>query len=212
MLGDLLNTTWLYGITDDESILRRAETLGRKAVALDPGCQAARFTLALCHFTRFERTSFLEEAEQALQLNPNNANYLAAIAVHMVMVGKYERAMTIMDRATALNPHHPGWYHVVPFMNAFPRGDYSHALKAARLFNTQGFLWDPLIRTAALGLLGRKAEAKEAAEELLNLVPEFTRRGESLIRRVAFLDEHVDMLVGGQRRAGLHLESVVRQK
>lgn len=42
-------------------------------------------------------------------------------------------------------------------------------------------------------------------DELLALVPDFKRRGQSLIRRFAYLDEHVDALRDGLRRAGLEL-------
>ena len=42
-----------------------------------------------------------------------------------------------------------------------------------------------------------------AVNELLALVPDFKSRGPSLIRRMVYLDEHVDMLVEGLRKAGL---------
>ena len=41
------------------------------------------------------------------------------------------------------------------------------------------------------------------------LVPDFKRRGPSLIRRLAYLDEHVDMLVEGLRKAGLEMQREV---
>ena len=43
--------------------------------------------------------------------------------------------------------------------------------------------------------------------QLLALVPDFEQRGRSLIRRFAYLDEHVDMLVDGVRKAGLEIQS-----
>lgn len=50
------------------------------------------------------------------------------------------------------------------------------------------FFGDPLIRTVVLGQLDRRAEAGKAVNELLALVPDFKRRGQSLIRRLAYLD------------------------
>ena len=44
---------------------------------------------------------------------------------------------------------------------------------------------------------------ENAIDELLALVPDFRTRGRSLIQRFAYLDEHVEMLLEGMRKAGL---------
>ena len=121
------------------------------------------------------------------------------------MAGEQERGVNLMEKAIRLNPHHPGWYHLVRYMEDYRRGEYDLALIEARRFNTPVFHFDPLIRAAVLGQLDRQAEAKEAVDELLALVPDFEGRGESLIRRFAYLDEHVEMLADGLRKAGLEL-------
>jgi adenylate cyclase len=88
-------------------------------------------------------------------------------------------------------------------VNYYRQGEYGLALIEDRLFNTPGLFWDPLIRAAALGQLDRRAEAEKAVDELLALMPDFKHHGPSLIRRLAYLDEHVDMLLEGLRKAGL---------
>ena len=206
MLADLMASTYQYGYVDDTAVLDRSEVLARKAVALDPNSQAARFTMALIHFLRFQRPQFLAEAELTLQLNPNHALYVAALALHFGMAGEWERSLTLTKKVMRLNPHHPGWYHLVPYMIHYRQGDFEPALIEARCFNTPDFHWDPIIRAAVLGKLGRQAEASTAVDELLALVPDFQSRGQSLIRRFAYLDEHVEMLADGLRKAGLGLE------
>ena len=208
-LGDLIATTYMFGYEGDESLLVRAEALGRKALALDPNCQPARFTMAFIHFLKFQRSLFLDEIEHCLQLNPNNAHFIAVLSLHVGMVGEWDRAMKLMGKAMHLNPHHPGWYHIVAFMNYYRQGDYDRALIEAQRFNTPDFFWDPLIRAAVLGQLERRAEAEKAVDELLALLPDFYLRGPSLIRRLAYLDEHVDMLMEGLRKAGLEMQSEV---
>ena len=125
------------------------------------------------------------------------------------MAGDWERAMEMMAKAMHLNPLHPAWYYLVPFMNEYRRGEYGRALIEAHNFSTPGLFWDPLIRAAVLGQLEHKSEAKKAVDELLKLVPDFNVRGPSLIRRLAYLDEHVDMLVAGLCKAGLETQSEV---
>lgn len=57
-------------------------------------------------------------------------------------------------------------------------------------------------RIAVMDQLGRQFEAKEAATELLSLVPDFEKHGSSFIHRLVFLDEYVDMLFECFERAG----------
>jgi len=202
-LSDLLVAAYLFGYDEDKSKIARAEALARKAMALDPRCQTARFTMALVHFLKFQRELFLAEADQAINLNPNHASYMAAIAMHMWMVGKWKNAIELVNRAKILNLHYPGWYHIVTFMDAYRQGEYRSALVEARRFNSPSLFWDPLIRAAVLGQLGGSMEAKTAVNELLALIPDFKNRGPSLIRRLAYTDEHVEMLLDGLRKAGM---------
>ena len=48
--------------------------------------------------------------------------------------------------------------------------------------------------------------------ELLALVPDFRSRGRSLIKRILFQDEHVEMLLDGLHKAGLELEPEASRK
>ena len=203
MLTDLVATSYLFGYDDDKNNLDRAEAQGRKAVVLDPSCQSARYTMALIYFLKFQRTLFLGEVEQCHQLNPNNAGNLGGLSILVGMAGDWERAMEMMAKAMHLNPHHPAWYYLVPFMNDYCRGEYGRALIEAHKFSTPGLFWDPLIRAAVLGQLEHKSEAEKAVDELRKLVSDFNVRGPSLIRRLAYLDEHVDILVEGLRKAGM---------
>jgi tetratricopeptide (TPR) repeat protein len=202
-LADLLVSTYHLGFTDDSTVLDRAEELALRAVALDASCQHARYAMALVHFLRLRPDLVREELERALQLNPNYANILGAAALLLSMVGEWDRAMELINRAMRLNPHYPGWYHFVSFMNCYRQGSYDVALNEARRFNTPNLLWDPLIRAAALGRLGRQAEANAAVNVILALRPDFQERAQDLMRRVVFLDEHVEMLLNGLQEAGL---------
>jgi hypothetical protein len=119
------------------------------------------------------------------------------------MAGERERGVNLMEKAMRLNPHHPGWYHLVRYMVSYRRGEYDLALAEAQRFNIPAFHFDPIIRAAVLGQLGRHAEARSAVQELLAIVPDFESRGASLVRRFAYLDENVEMLVDGLHKAGL---------
>ena len=209
LLSDLLLGSFELGAADSMSTVDQAEELARKALTLDPACQVAHFNLGVVHFLRAERTLCLKAFERAVELNPNNSQYIASIGLHTAMAGEWERGVKLMDKACSLNPHHAGWHHLLYYMKHYRQGEYDLALIEAKRFNTPGSFWDPLIRAAVLGQLGRKNEAGRAVEELLALMPDFKSRGRSLLRRITYLDEHVDMLAEGLRKAGLEIQNEV---
>ena len=65
---------------------------------------------------------------------------------------------------------------------------------------------DPIARAAALGHLGRKAEARSAVAELLQLLPDFEENGQETVRRVWHYEQPVGILLEGLRKVGLEME------
>ena len=63
--------------------------------------------------------------------------------------------------------------------------------------------WDPLLRAAALGRLGREQEGARALAELLHLRPDFPAAGPFLISCYAKFPYLVEGLLDGLRLAGL---------
>ena len=116
-------------------------------------------------------------------------------------INQRERSLALVQRAMRFNPHHPGWYYVIPFLYHYYQEDYEAALDEAIGFNTPDYFWDPLARAADLGQLGRKKKAKNALGKLIDLVPNFDHRGRSLIKRMLFQDEYVKMLLDGLGKA-----------
>jgi len=205
LLADLVVVPYLMGFSDDKATLERAESLARKAIALNPNSQQARYSMAQVHYLGFDKNQCLMEIEKVLELNPNNANYIAISAILLMGLGQRERSLALMRDAMGLNPHHPGWYHLVPFLFHFHNNEYENALFEANRFNADGYFWDPLVRAAALGQLGRQAEAKKTRRELLTLVADFEIRGRSLIQRVVFNEAYTEMLLDGLRKAGIEV-------
>jgi len=206
LLGDLITGPYWLGYTDNQYDLGRATELGKRALALNPNSQPAHLTMAIIYYLRLQKALCLAEIEQVLNLNPNNANYLANSAVFLMGTGQWEHGLALIGKAMRLNPHHPGWYHLVPFLYHYYQGEYEAALLKANRFNTPEYFWDPLIRTAVLGQLGHQEEAEKTVGELLALVPDFEPRGRHLIQRMVYLDENADMLAEGLRKAGLEMQ------
>ena len=70
-------------------------------------------------------------------------------------------------------------------------------------FNYPDLFWDPLLRAAALGQMGRAGEAKAAVDELLKLVPDFAVWAHQMISYYVKVDDLVDAVIEGLQKAGL---------
>ncbi len=65
------------------------------------------------------------------------------------------------------------------------------------------FFWDPLLRAAALGWLGKDQEAARAGVELLHLRPDFSSKSTFLIGCYVKFESLANALLDGLRKAGL---------
>jgi adenylate cyclase len=63
--------------------------------------------------------------------------------------------------------------------------------------------WDPLMKAASLGLLGRTEEGLQAGKDLLKCKPDFPQRGRVLIRHYIKFDDIVDRVIDGLGSVGM---------
>jgi tetratricopeptide (TPR) repeat protein len=202
MLAEILAQEF-YNVMCDAAVLDRAETLVREALVLDPKHQHARWVAGWLHYLRYDSEPAKKELETAVALNPNHGNLVGGAAVLLGMMGQWERAIPLIHRSMRLNPHYPSWYHFVTFMHHYQLGDYSAALREASKIITPGFFFEPLSQAATYGQLGRKQEAKDALQKLVDVLPAFPVEGKGLLKVFVFLDKHVELLWDGLQKAGL---------
>jgi len=190
---------------DAEGALETAYLYARRAAALSPDSQLARTIMAYVYLLRGELDLFRAEAEVALSLNPNSPNYIGTIGYLYAIACDVDRGRALLDRAIARNPFHPQWFHHGLYCCHFCRGDYQRAYaEALKIGHPPGF-WDPCLRAAALGKLGRRDEARAASGELLDVKPDIEHRIRDLlpytVRQASVADDFID----GLRAAGLRI-------
>ncbi len=201
LLGDLY--TMKYELDGEEDVLARAEILTREALRLDPQCRYAYFVRAFVARFRRQIDLFIQQIRKAVRLNAHNPLVLATAGFHLGVVGEWEEGFRLIHDAMQLNPNYPGWYHGLAFLDAYRHGQFEEAFILAKRINNPTLYWDPLLRAAALGQLGRRADAEEALRELLKLRPDFITVGRELMTRTLFADDLVEMLMEGLVKAGL---------
>jgi TolB-like protein len=202
LLADMVGAEF-HLLGADSACLARMEELVQRALQLDPQCQHAHQMKAMTHFFHGQRDLFISEADFTVRLNPNHAGAVASSGLFLTIVGESERGLALLEKAMRLNPHHPGWYYLGPFIETYRKGDYQEALQAAMRINTPGLYLDPLARAATLGQLKQLGEAGAALEEMQRTLPDTDIGLRELMRRTLLPDENVDMLLEGLQKAGL---------
>ena len=203
MLGHLHADNYALGFCEIEDPLEKALILAQKGVALVPNSQFAQDALTLVYFHRGEKESFLQHAEETIALNPNSPYVVGVAGWHMVLYGEWDRGLALLEKGIKLNPYHPTWFHLAFFMYHYHRGEYEKAYAEALKFNFPNLYLDPLMRAVTLRPLGKEDEARTAVKQLLELVPDFARRGRWLVSRYVKVDDLVDRILADLEKAGL---------
>ena len=156
---------------------RSAEALARQAIALDGADAEARSTLAaaMLRHGHGDYEGALAEAEIALAMSPNLALACGTLGETLIFSGRRKEGLAAVQTAIRLDPHDPK---LAIRLNNLALGLYfsgeyeatvEEANRAVRSNSNVPYPYRWL--TAALGQLGRTAEAKEALEKAIEIAP-----------------------------------------
>jgi TolB-like protein/Flp pilus assembly protein TadD len=169
----------VYGFTDSPDDNRdRAFEAAQRAVELDRGDAGAHCTLGRIRYLRREYTAAIAELEVALDLNPNLALAHYGLGAALVFSGRPREAFPHLESAIRLSPHDPnmGSFLVRMAEAKYLVGDDEAAVRfALRSLSQPAFQWSRYaILIAALGQLGRSAEAKAYIARVTPARPTFS--------------------------------------
>jgi adenylate cyclase len=206
MLGRLYATAYSLEIPGFETSLGKAVEFAEKGVQLNPHDQRARAVMAYVRMFSNEIAASRAELEKALALNPNSLILLGSIGWLMTLLGDWEGGPAMIRKAIRLNPFYNPVAHHALWVNWVRQEEYEQARLETLNFRLPSLFWEPLMKAATFGLLGRYEEGKQAVENLLNLKPDFPSRGRILIRHYIKFEEIVERVIGGLRKSGLNVE------
>ena len=182
--------------------LERGLEYAERGVSLDPTSQGALVGLAMTLNVRGDER-FRVEASRAIQLNPNNALWLAVLGSALVQRGEFELGRPMVDRALELNPSPPPFLYIALFLDHYHSRRYEAALAAAQKIAAEDYRTQ-LFRAAAYGQLGRAAEAEHELAEAMKLKPGFPGFvREDFLERYRYPADVTDHLLEGLRQAGM---------
>jgi DNA-binding SARP family transcriptional activator/TolB-like protein len=156
-----------------------AQQHARRAIKLDPdNAEALGIYGHVCSFFNRDFDNALHFFDRALRLNPNLAFIWALSSATYSYIGEPDEALMRLQRYRDLAPFDPyySWFENFYTIAYIFKGDYEKVVEIGQravMVNPE-FVngYKPLI--AALGHLGRRAEAKPYVDRLLALEPNFT--------------------------------------
>jgi adenylate cyclase len=152
-----------------------AGVLARRAVQLDSADAEAHVCLSFCLFREGDGPGAFAEAERALALSPNLANAHLAVGAALARLDRAEESLAPRETSIRLDPCGPqvmiAWDHLVATL--YRVGQYERLLDVAQHVIRARPDHPPTYRwlAAALGQLGRTAEARTALEKAIAMGP-----------------------------------------
>jgi TolB-like protein len=206
MLGRLYANNYSMELFDIETPLEEALAYAERGAKLDPANQRVRLILAYVLLFKNELTAGLAEADRSLALNPSSLILLDNIGYMMTLFGDWKRGPAMIRKAIELNPYYSPICHYALWLDWVRKGEYEQAYLETLNFRSPVLFWEPLMKAAVLGLLGKSAEGRQAVHDLLTLKPDFPSRGGILIRHYIKFENIVERVLEGLNKVGLRIE------
>jgi DNA-binding SARP family transcriptional activator len=143
-----------------------ALVLAKKAVSIDPWDPKCRIILAWAYMRKAMYPQGTREFEKALALTRDDPSVLIAAAEGLSYLGETTRAVGYGERALALHPVAPDYYHHYLAVAYAAAGAHQRALEQCASA-PMGIPEHAALRAVILNELGKKHEAREAATEFI---------------------------------------------
>ncbi len=192
-----------FGLDVVQEGFSKGVRLAERAVALDPNSQDALYAFAWASLLRRDRDGTRDAARKLVDLTPGEAYLVGTGGWFLAMAGQLEEGQAIIEKSQRLNPRCPNWFHLIPFLMHFEKGEYEPALSEANALGIPDLFWDPLIKAATLGHLGRVEQARKSIDALITLRPDFVENASHYIGMFILSDSIRERLHDGLRAAGL---------
>ncbi len=193
-----------YNLRDElPERLAAAIRLAQDAVERSPENATAWRALFYAQFAAGETELALEAGQKALALNPNDMDVKAVVGFRMAVSGNWEEGLTILSDAISTAPFHPTGYYFAPVLDHYRKGSYDDALKVMKRIDMNEFFWTHAHFAMIYAQLGDSEKARAALDRTLELMPDFAKRAEDIVRMEIRDEDLIEKMIYGLRKAGL---------
>jgi len=206
MLARLYAANYSLELFDLETPIDKALAFATRGVQLEPASQRGRLILAFVLLLKNDLARGLVEAQRCYDCNPDSLIFLENIGYMMTLLGDWELGPALIRKAIQLNPYYSVIAHYPLWVDWVRQEDYQQAYLETLNFRTPSLFWDPLMECVSRSYLGKLPQARESAEKLLQLKPDFPQRGRILIQHYIKFDNVVDRCITGLQRARVDVD------
>ena len=159
----------------------------------------------ISRFSENGRETVIEvQSSESFFGSPHDSALVAGLSLYLAKAGRLDRALALTREVERLNPLHNLYIHGTRALVHYERGEFEQARAEASWHGRGGTA--SIVLTASYGRLGRKAEAREMWQQLLDSRPDFAGDPLGLLHRELFREDSVARYVEGLRLAGIELE------
>lgn len=206
MLARLYSINYSLELIDMDTPIDNAAEYAKKGIALNPTNQRVRLVMAFVLLFQNKLSAGRAEVNRARQLNPNSLMFLDYFGYLMTLFGDWQQGPVLIRKAIELNPYYLISVHYALWVDWVRQEKYEQAWEETRNFNRPLLFWDPLMKAASLGLLGRIEEGVLAGKDLLACKPDFASRGRVLIEHYIKFDDIVEKVILGLKKVDIQVE------
>jgi tetratricopeptide (TPR) repeat protein len=171
-----VDDVWFRRTKDPAKSLQTAEQLTQKAIDLSGQDSDSHRLLSMVFLLRNQYEKAIIEAQKAVELSPNSAENHFSLGMALRFADRNDEAIPVLKKAIRLNPVTPIFYlNNLAYTYAFS-GQYEKAIPLWKravernpdyLFAYSGLTW-------AYQMTGNEIKAREAAAEVLRIMPNFS--------------------------------------
>jgi tetratricopeptide (TPR) repeat protein len=193
---------WACQQSADPQTLEQAVAAAQRGIALDDSHPISYVFLSTVYLWQKQYAQAIAKMEQSITLDPNSAGGYALLAETLSYVSRSEEAVRMIEQALRRNPS--GDMHRSIGTAYYLAGRPEEAITPLKQFliHQPNILGAHLNLAAVYSELGREAEARAEAAEVLRINPQFSlevHKERVPIKDPARLEEHIEAL----RKAGL---------
>jgi adenylate cyclase len=187
-----------------DGALEAARAATNKALALDRDDFLANLALSRLQFFDGD-PAFRQSIERTLELRPGSTQALAQGGFMLAVTGDSARGLLLIQKAQALSKTPLGLYHLAYAVTYLREGRFAEALACAQKVSAQNWVLAQAVTAAAAAHSGRPDVARQAAQRIRELYPEFELEAIENFEHWHFDAGFYDALLSGLGAAGLLL-------
>ena len=203
-----INLAWTYYLDwrlwgFESEALDKAEAWANKAAVFGKNNADLQFLLSRIAVGRGRYDAAFAHMERALELNPNDAEFICNYGILLIYVGRSEESIPLFKKAMRLNPHYrPGWTSFLATGYYFTQR-YSEAVDAL-VRKGKLVISDHRFLAASYAQLGRIDKAQVHVKEMLKIDPQLTlSKIRTDLQRLLKSETDIEHYIDGLRKAGL---------